>query len=117
MKDPDKYLNIQELHFNCPVEPKKQALLMPAMRERVNQEFYFFSGAEARDKFLHDPVKYVGTVTDPVSQVRFEPDEESPKLVFEGRRFFFSADSTREQFLKSPESYWERPPDKIPHEH
>ena len=117
MKDPDRYLQIQNIEMACAVEPDRQAQVIPAMRERVNQEFYYFSSSEARDTFRKDPVKFVGVLTDPVTQFRFEPDAESPKLVFEGRRFYFSADSTREHFAESPEAFWERPPDNMPHSH
>lgn len=117
MKGPGRYLQIQELEFGCAVETGREAQLIPGMRERVNQEFFYFSSSEARAKFQSDPLPYVGTLTDPVTQERFEPQEDSPKLVFEGRRFYFSEDSTRKQFLDSPESYWERPPDDMPHSH
>jgi YHS domain-containing protein len=108
---------MQNIEFECAVEPGRKAQVMPAMRERVNQEFFYFSGSEARDRFRKDPAKYAGELTDPVTQARFEPDADSPKLVFEGRRFYFSADSTRKTFLDSPESYWERPPDAIQFKH
>ena len=117
MKDPGRYLQIQELEFACAVEPGKKAQIIPAMRERVNHEFFYFSSSKAKDTFQKNPVAYVGKLTDPVTHERFEPDADSPKLVFEGRRYFFSSNESREKFLEKPENYWERPASHTGHQH
>lgn len=106
--EPEKYLEMREIKVPCAVYPSRLAQLLPAMRARINHEVYFFSGAEARDKFLKDPLRYCGYVTDPVNHVRFRPDGKSPHTEFNDHAYYFSSDSTLKSFEGSPENYAQR---------
>lgn len=108
MKDPEQYLISRETKVPCAVYPTRDAQLVPAMRERLNHEIFYFSGAGARRKFLEHPTRYCGYLTDPVSGARFRPDADSPRLEFGGRPYYFQSDSTRNRFGADPEAYAER---------
>jgi YHS domain-containing protein len=105
VQDPDRYLLHQEIHLPDLIEPKREAILIPAMRVHVNYEIFYFATSQNRQKFLDDPVRYCGLLTDPVSQKRFKPGKSSPKESWEGRLFIFSSDSTRRVFDAKPETY------------
>ena len=57
---------------------------------RVNHEVYFFAGEETKRAFEHEPWRWCGRVTDPVTLDRFVPEGGSPSLPYEGRKFFFA---------------------------
>lgn len=71
----------------------------------VNHEAYFFSSVATKLRFEKMPWKWCGTVTDPVTLERFEPDRKSTNSVYNGRRYYFITDSTRVTFQSDPGTY------------
>lgn len=108
MKDPEQYLTHREVRVPCAVHPTRKAQLIPAMRARLNHEIFYFSGAEARQKFLDDPTRYCGYLTDPVSGARFRPAADAPRLEHAERVYYFQSDSTRNRFGADPAAFAER---------
>lgn len=108
MKDPDHYLTFRELSVPCAVYPERRAQLIPAMRVQLNHEIFYFSGAEARSRFLKDPTRFCGLLTDPVSAKRFKPTPKSPRLEWDGRTYYFQTVATRATFRKEPGKYADR---------
>jgi YHS domain-containing protein len=107
-EDPDRYLTMREVEVPCAVYPSRKAVLTPATRAQINHEVFFFSDAEAREKFMKDPLRYCGLLTDPVNRARFRPDADSPRFEFGERPYYFSTDSTLKAFQGSPENYANR---------
>jgi YHS domain-containing protein len=66
---------------------------------------YYFSGAATKSRFLADPMRYSGPLTDPVTQERFQPTGRSPKTDYHGRTYYFSSAATRGQFAAAPDSF------------
>lgn len=88
----------------CPVDPKRTAIIDSDLRVRLNMEMFFFSSRVAMRRFLADPIRYCGKLTDPVTQERFRPTATSPRTTYRDRTFYFEADSTRASFMASPDS-------------
>ncbi|TMQ49532.1 MAG: hypothetical protein E6K71_04685 [Candidatus Eisenbacteria bacterium] len=91
-----------------PIYPARVASYDPKMRVFVNQEAYFFSGNDTKKRFLADPVRYSGPLTDPVSQKRFQPTPRSPHAKYEDRIYYFESDVTQRQFAASPKGFARR---------
>ena len=91
-----------------PIYPARVASYDPKMRVFVNQEAYFFSGNDTKKRFLADPVRYSGPLTDPVSQKRFQPTPRSPHAKYEDRIYYFESDVTQRQFAASPKDFARR---------
>ncbi|MCP4290206.1 MAG: YHS domain-containing protein [bacterium] len=87
------------------VNPKKNAQLDAEHRVFVNWETYYLSDEKALVNFQKTAWKFIGKVTDPVSQMRFQPDVNSPTVVYEGRVFYFSSTENSTSFKKSPEDF------------
>ena len=64
----------------------------------MNQEAYFFSGNDSKKRFLTDPVRYSGPLTDPVTQKRFRPTPRSPHTNYQDRLYYFESPTTQRQF-------------------
>lgn len=105
MQDPEIHLERSGAELECPVVPGAPAILSPDLRARVNHETYFFSSTAAMERFVADPLSYCGTLTDPVSQVRFVPTPDSPRQDYAGRPYFFVSEETRRCFIESPEMW------------
>ena len=105
MQDPETYLQRNHLTMTCPVRPDRPAVIDPALRVQVNHEIYYVSDAGAVKRFRKDPLRYCGTLTDAVSLLRFRPTKTSPRHEHGGRRWYFSADSTRARFAALPDSF------------
>ena len=105
VQDPEALLNELGVKLPCIVDPSRQAILDADHRVLVNHEVYFFSSAEAKARFVKNPLKYCGLVTDPVSRERFRPSRSSPKTTYAGRLYFFSSPKTLETFRAMPERY------------
>ena len=71
----------------------------------LNQEGYFFAGNDTKKRFLSDPLRYSGPLTDPVSQGRFTATPFSPKTKYKDRTFYFESKLTQRQFAVSPKDY------------
>jgi YHS domain-containing protein len=108
VKEPEHYLSFREVEVPCAVRPSRTAQLIPALRTRLNHEIFYFSSAEARDRFLKDPFRYCGYLTDPISKVRFRPEATSPRMEFGGRTYYFESDSTLARFKAEPEAHADR---------
>jgi YHS domain-containing protein len=106
--DPEKYLRELHASFRCPVRPSRKAIFDSSLRARVNQDIFFFSSVDARNRFVKNPLRYAKTLTDPVSFERFHPGRNSPHVVFRGRDYYFAADSTLARFQAEPEKWFER---------
>ncbi len=85
MQSPELFLNDLGITVNCVVDPARPALLDEAHRVFVNWETYYLSSDEALAKFRADPLKYVGTVTDPVTRERFRPNGKHTRIEHDGR--------------------------------
>ena len=85
--------------------PRKPANVTPDLMARVNYEIYFLEDKKARERFMKDPVRACGVLTDPITHVRFRPGKKSPHMDFKGRPYFFSSDSTLAMFQATPDSF------------
>jgi YHS domain-containing protein len=88
-----------------PVDPRRLASLDPSLRARVNGEIYRFASRETMAKFLRNPRRYAGILRDPVSGHCFVPDRSSKHLEYTDGPYFFTCDSTRLEFSRSPERW------------
>jgi len=91
-----------------PIYPAQTASYDSRLRVFLNQEAYYFSSMESKKRFLSDPTRYSGSVTDPLTQKRFQPTPRSPRADFRGRTYFFESDLTKRQFLTAPTTYYVR---------
>ena len=105
MQDPQEYLTKLGAVLPCAVHPEKAAVLDVDHRIFVNWEAYFVSSAEARAAFLDAPWRFTGPVTDPVTRVRFVPDQASPRQDYNDRTFYFPDPESRDRFAADPDSY------------
>jgi len=105
VQGPEVWLNQLGVNLACVVAPEKAAVLDEEHRVFVNYETYYLSSTRARTKFVAAPWRYSGAVTDPVSRVRFQPDEQSPVAEFRGRVFYFSSVSNAAAFAKEPAEF------------
>jgi YHS domain-containing protein len=94
-----------EAVFRDPIYPARVASYDPHLRVFLNQETYFFSGQDTKKRFLSDPIRYSGPLTDPVSQKRFRPNAQSPHTKFNDRTYYFESPLTQRQFAVSPKDY------------
>jgi len=95
------------LHITLPdpVEPSRTARYTPALGVFLNQEAYYFSSAGTKRRFLANPLRYAGLLTDPVTQVRFRPGARSPRAAYQGRTYYFASVDTRREFFAAPDSF------------
>lgn len=105
MQSPEFFLKDLGIGVNCVVETERPARMDPEHRVFVNWETYYLADDEALARFRADPVRYVGTVTDPVSRRRFAPDVHSPRVDHEDRIVYFASDENAERFRSSPEAF------------
>jgi YHS domain-containing protein len=105
VQSPEIFLNDLGITVNCVVDPARQALLDEKHRVFVNWETYYLSSDENLATFRADPLKYVGTVTDPVTRERFRPDSSHRRLDHEGRVIYFRNPENVARFQAGPEAY------------
>lgn len=105
MQDPEVYLERLGTRLADPVHRDRDGVLAVSHRTRVNHETFFLASAETLEEFERRPLRYVGTVTDPVSGERFVPSASSPVFEYDGRRYFFADDLTLDSFREDPEAY------------
>lgn len=108
MQDPEPYLRALEVEVNCPVNPKRKAIIDSSLRYRINHDLYFFSSRAAMARFKRDPLAYVHIMTDPVTMRRFRTTADSPRFEYGRRSYFFEADSTRVAFQAAPDRFAQR---------
>lgn len=105
MQDPETYLLAREIPVHSYFDVTRDAILDAEHRARVNYELYFFADAAERQRFLEDPRRHCGLVTDPVTHARFRPDPVSPRIDHAGQPFFFESDASRMVFASMPDSF------------
>lgn len=105
MKGPEPYLQHLGIQLDCPVNPGHPAVLDAEHRAQLNHEIFFFSSPEARAKFLAEPLRYCGLLTDPVSEARFRPTADSPRFDYKDRPYFFPSATARDSFEKDPKRF------------
>jgi YHS domain-containing protein len=87
------------------LDPTRPALLDAEHCVRLNYEADFFASAENRARFLEDPTRYCGLLTDPVSKRRFLPELRAPRAEHEGVTYLFASESARAAFVRRPERF------------
>jgi len=86
-------------------DPARPARLEAATRSRVNYEYFYFADAAGKKRFDAAPLRWCGTVTDPVSLQRFRPTEASAHTTVAGIPFYFESEETSLQFAAHPDSF------------
>lgn len=89
MQDPSPYLQRLEVTVESALDERVPARIEDESLSRVNYEIYYTAQPEEKSRFEHDPVRYCGFVTDPVTKQRFRPHAKSPRADFAGRPWFF----------------------------
>ena len=105
MQDPEPYLENQKITVPCLLEPQRPAVMDAAHRSVVNFELFYFSDEKTKSRFDEDPLRYCGSITDPVTQERFVPGESSPRIERDGRTYVFLSDESLKQFEALPDSF------------
>ena|SRR5215470_5134229 len=103
-KDPERYLKEERLAFPDPVRPGQAAVVDSTHRVQLNYEVFYFRDVGTRRRFLADPTRYCGLLTDPVTSRRFQPTARSPRADYGGRRYFFTDSASLVAFLAMPDS-------------
>lgn len=104
-RTPEVYLRQMNADFKCVVHSADAAVLDPGHRAMVNDGIFYFSSPEALRAFVTEPWRYTGSVSDPVSGTRFQPDSQSPRRSFGGRLFFFQSAENASAFDADPRAY------------
>ena len=110
MKGPELLLKNLGMTFNDPVRRTRTAKLDSTYRAWIGHDAFYFASHDSREHFLHNPLRYCGTLTDPVTQARFHPTQASPRLKYDGRLYYFASDSTQSRFNTDPKFYARRGP-------
>ncbi len=104
MQDPERYLQPMRPSLRDPVNGRR-ARVDARTRVRVGVDFFYFANARNRDQFAGDPVRWAGTLSDPVTLRRFHPDAGSPRTTWQERLYVFASDSTAAAFHAAPDSF------------
>ena len=105
MKDPERHLKAQKIDIRCVVNQGRHANPDAKRRVYVNHEIFLLSTRDALEQFRKHTLRYCGWLTDPVSGARFRPTAASPRLVHNGRPYYFSTISARMKFEATPDSF------------
>ena len=108
MQDPEKYLKEMKVTPPSIFKGGKRPVLDSSLKAQVNFEIYYFGTPAEKKRFLADPLRYAGLVTDPITYERFRPTASSPKTTYGSRLYYFASDSTRAEFLKDPVTHKDR---------
>jgi YHS domain-containing protein len=105
VKSPEKY--IDEMHLTVPdlVEPGKPARIDANQRIWIGHDIFYFADAQAKATFAANPFRYAMRLTDPVTLERFPAGPGSPKMIYDGRPYFFAASNTFARFKAHPDSF------------
>lgn len=98
-------MNKDSLLVPCVVDPTRVARVEKGAEVRLNWEVFFFCDDEARARFLADPLRWCGALTDPVTLERFVPDATSPHLEYGGHPYYFASHPHRDAFAAEPDRY------------
>jgi YHS domain-containing protein len=102
---PEVFLPTHGIQLYDPVNPQRKAVIDEAHRVNVNYEIFFFASADAAKRFRANPIRWSGLLTDPVTQSRFQPDENSTHMLYKGRPYYFSEPASRDSFAADPGRY------------
>ncbi len=98
-------MNQDSLRVPCIVDPTRIARIDGASAILMNWEVFFFCDEEARGRFVRDPLRWCGALTDPVTLQRFVPEDASPRLRHTERVYYFASVDSREAFASDPARY------------
>ena len=98
-------MNQDSLRVPCVVDPTRVARIDSASAIVLNWEVYFFCDDEARERFVRDPLRWCGALTDPVTLQRFVPENTSPQVRHEETVYYFASADSREVFASDPARY------------
>ncbi len=99
------YAERKGLELSCFFEPSQVVEAKGVPFLRLNYEGFFFCKPEEKQLFEGDPLRYCGLLTDPVSKLRFRPDESSPRQEHEGITYYFEGPRTARIFSEAPEDH------------
>jgi YHS domain-containing protein len=105
VQDPLPHIKNHNLSFFCPVNTEKLAVLDSAHQRKIGWETFYFSDEEAIQEFDENPLTYCGVLTDPITRQHFHPGVDSPFSDYEGRRYYFWTDSSKQMFDMMPNMY------------
>jgi YHS domain-containing protein len=105
VKGPEPFLRALNIGVTCPVRKGRPAAVDSTMRVFVGHDVFYFSGAEEREFFRRDPLRYCRRLTDPITLKRFQPSRKSPHLEWKGRPYYFATEATRAAFAATPDSF------------
>jgi YHS domain-containing protein len=98
-------MNKDSLLVPCVVDPTRVARVESGSEERMNWEVFFFCDDDAHARFVADPLRWCGALTDPVTLERFVPDQRSPHLEHGGHPYYFASAEHRDAFAADPDHY------------
>ena len=108
MQDPEPYLRDQKIEVPCVVYPKMKARIDTSLRRRIGHDLFYFSTAQAMRLFDRDPLRYVKSLSDPVTSDRFKVTHSSPRETYKERTYYFASPSNRDRFDADREKYRDR---------
>ena len=93
------------LSFSDFLDPRRPAVLDEDHCVRLNHEAWFFADTESRDRFLAEPLRWCGLLTDPVTKRRFRPSASSASVEYAGVTYWFEMACDVAVFEADPEMY------------
>jgi YHS domain-containing protein len=108
VQDPEPYLRDQKIEVPCIVFRTRKARFDTSLRRQIGHDLFYFSSAQAMHLFDRDPLKYVKTLSDPVTNDRFKVTRSSPHETYKDRVYYFSGAATRVVFDTDREKYRDR---------
>lgn len=108
VQDPESHLKEIGVHPPSMFKGGGKPVIDSSLRARLNYEIYYFANRAELDRFQKDPLRYCGSLTDPVTMARFRPTPKSPRTDYADRAYYFASDSTKAAFLKDPMQYKDR---------
>lgn len=78
------------------------------MRRQIGHDIFYFSNATARRLFDRDPLRYVKTLSDPVTNDRFRVTRSSPHEEYRNRAYYFASAGEQTIFDTDREKYRDR---------
>ena len=71
----------------------------------MNGEAYRFADQRNLRRFIASPTAWCGLLRDPVTGGRFRPNLRSPEAYWVNGPYFFTSDSTKDEFVRDPKRY------------
>jgi YHS domain-containing protein len=107
-QDPEPYLRNQQIEVPCMVYTKRKARIDLSLRRRIGHDLFYFSTAQAMRVFDRDPLRYVKSLSDPVTDDRFKVTRSSPHETYRDRAYYFASEVTHAAFDANREKYRDR---------